>query len=126
MFAIIQSCFVTFASAFECSYYPFDTFQGFKRVFDSMTDITLDVPNAYSYLERFAEMCQKEKVMPDDAYRDVPMRYVSTFRVDELYPLEMYFAAIYFVKIIVKCVQMQDTETIFSIFNAIAMALPER
>ena len=74
-------------------------FQGFKRVFDSMTDITLDVPNAYSYLERFAEMCQKEKVMPDDAYRDVPMRYVSSFRVDELYPLEMYFAAIYFVKI---------------------------
>ena len=64
-----------------------------------MTDITLDVPNAYSYLERFAEMCQKEKVMPDDAYRDVPMRYDSTFRVDELYPLEMFFAAIYFVKI---------------------------
>ena len=39
-----------------------------------MPDITLDVPNAYSYLERFAEMCKKENVIPEDAYRDVPMR----------------------------------------------------
>lgn len=48
--------------------------QGFKRVFDNMTDITLDVPNAYFYLERFTEMCRTEKFMPDDVYRDVPMR----------------------------------------------------
>lgn len=48
--------------------------QGFKRVFDNMPDITLDVPNAYYYLERFSDMCHQEKFMPDEAYRDVPMR----------------------------------------------------
>lgn len=48
--------------------------QGFKRVFDNMPDLTLDVPNSYYHLERFAEMCRTEKFMPDEAYRDVPMR----------------------------------------------------
>jgi len=41
-------------------------------VFDSMPDINLDVPNAYTLLERFGEMCHKDKVMSYNTYKDLP------------------------------------------------------
>lgn len=64
-----------------CIITPEQLSQGFKRVFDNMPDINLDVPNAYTILERFGEMCNQEGVIPPDTYRDLPRggrkRFVS-------------------------------------------------
>lgn len=69
--ALNQTCVVT----------PEQIAQGFKRVFESMPDINLDVPNAYIFLERFGEMCHTEKVMAEKTYKDMPRggrkRFVS-------------------------------------------------
>ncbi|CAC5417831.1 PDCD4 [Mytilus coruscus] len=48
--------------------------QGFRRVFDSMPDICLDVPNAYSLLDRFVTMCHREKVVSSDVFQELPQR----------------------------------------------------
>ena len=49
-------------------------FQGFRRVYDSMPDICLDVPNAYSLLERFVTMCHRDKVVSSDVFQELPQR----------------------------------------------------
>uniref|UniRef100_A0A0B6YPD9 Programmed cell death protein 4 n=1 Tax=Arion vulgaris TaxID=1028688 RepID=A0A0B6YPD9_9EUPU len=48
--------------------------QGFKRIFDSMTDICLDVPNAYTLLDKFATACHREGIINTDILHDVPQR----------------------------------------------------
>ncbi|XP_076436179.1 programmed cell death protein 4-like [Babylonia areolata] len=48
--------------------------QGFTRVYDSLPDICLDVPNAYQLMETFAAMCHKEGFMSEAVYRDLPQR----------------------------------------------------
>ncbi|XP_053406931.1 programmed cell death protein 4-like [Mercenaria mercenaria] len=64
-----------------CIITPEQMSQGFKRVFDNMPDINLDVPNAYVILERFGEMCHRDSVMSAQTYRDLPRggrkRFVS-------------------------------------------------
>lgn len=64
-----------------CIITPQQLSQGFKRVFDNMPDINLDVPNAYVLLERYGDLCHREGVMPEDTYRDLPRgsrkRFVS-------------------------------------------------
>lgn len=48
--------------------------QGFRRVFDELPDLCLDVPNAYTLLERFAAIVHKEGVLSEDLYRELPQR----------------------------------------------------
>lgn len=48
--------------------------QGFRRVYDAMPDICLDVPNAYVILERFANLCNKEGVLSPSLLKEVPQR----------------------------------------------------
>lgn len=48
--------------------------KGFRRVYDSMPDICLDVPNAYSLLERFVTMCHRDKVVSSDVFQELPQR----------------------------------------------------
>jgi len=55
-----------------CVITPEQIAQGFRRVFENMPDINLDVPNAYIFLERFGEMCHSEKVMSENSYKDMP------------------------------------------------------
>ncbi|KAK7109895.1 programmed cell death protein 4-like [Littorina saxatilis] len=47
---------------------------GFNRVFDNMPDICLDVPNAYTLLEEFITVCQKEDFLPESILKDMPQR----------------------------------------------------
>ncbi|KAH3864297.1 hypothetical protein DPMN_027313, partial [Dreissena polymorpha] len=65
----------------HCIITPEQMTQGFKRVYENMPDISLDVPNAYTLLERFGEMCHKNSVMTDVAFKDLPCggrkRFVS-------------------------------------------------
>lgn len=69
--SLSEACYIT----------PEQMSQGFKRVFDNMPDINLDVPNAYVILERFGEMCHRDGVMSPPTYRDLPKggrkRFVS-------------------------------------------------
>jgi len=44
-----------------------------------MPDINLDVPNAYTLLERFGEMCHKDKVMSYNTYKDLPRGWVLLY-----------------------------------------------
>lgn len=48
--------------------------RGFFRVFDDMPDICLDVPLAYSVLERFTERCSKAAILTDEIIRRIPSR----------------------------------------------------
>ncbi|XP_012934644.1 programmed cell death protein 4 [Aplysia californica] len=48
--------------------------QGFQRIFDNIADICLDVPNAYSILDKFATLCHKEKIIDDALLQKVPQR----------------------------------------------------
>ncbi|XP_061177864.1 programmed cell death protein 4-like [Saccostrea echinata] len=48
--------------------------QGFRRVYDALPDIVLDVPSAYTLLERFAEMCHREGVITTALLRELPQR----------------------------------------------------
>ncbi|KAK7571101.1 hypothetical protein V9T40_014705 [Parthenolecanium corni] len=47
--------------------------RGFLRVFEDMPDIILDIPLAYTVLERFVEKCSKAGFIPDDVTKKVPM-----------------------------------------------------
>jgi hypothetical protein len=44
------------------------------RVFDDLPDIHLDVPTAYTLIERFVTKAQSEGVIADDVVRMVPIR----------------------------------------------------
>ncbi|XP_062577251.1 programmed cell death protein 4-like [Saccostrea cucullata] len=48
--------------------------QGFRRVYDALPDIVLDVPSAYTLLERFAEMCHRDGVITTALFRELPQR----------------------------------------------------
>ncbi|ESO98341.1 hypothetical protein LOTGIDRAFT_114600, partial [Lottia gigantea] len=48
--------------------------QGFRRVYQSMPDLCLDVPNAYSLLEKFANVCHNESVINDELLKELPQR----------------------------------------------------
>uniref|UniRef100_A0A0B7A9Z6 Programmed cell death protein 4 n=1 Tax=Arion vulgaris TaxID=1028688 RepID=A0A0B7A9Z6_9EUPU len=48
--------------------------QGFQRIFDNMTDICLDVPNAYLLLDKFATLCHRDGIISSDILNDVPQR----------------------------------------------------
>ncbi|XP_019644333.1 PREDICTED: programmed cell death protein 4-like isoform X2 [Branchiostoma belcheri] len=53
--------------------------RGFDRVFESMPDIVLDVPNAHTVLERFSEECHKEGVITNRTKAKVPIRARKRF-----------------------------------------------
>ncbi|GFS07527.1 programmed cell death protein 4 [Elysia marginata] len=48
--------------------------QGFRRIFDNMADICLDVPNAYTLLDKFATLCHREGIINTAILNDVPQR----------------------------------------------------
>ncbi|KAJ9600608.1 hypothetical protein L9F63_026252 [Diploptera punctata] len=48
--------------------------RGFLRVYEDMPDICLDVPLAYSVLERFVERCQKAGFLTDEVIKKMPSR----------------------------------------------------
>ncbi|PNF31523.1 Programmed cell death protein 4 [Cryptotermes secundus] len=48
--------------------------RGFLRVYEDMPDICLDVPLAYTVLERFVERCQKGGFLTDEVIRKMPSR----------------------------------------------------
>jgi programmed cell death protein 4 len=50
--------------------------QGFLRVYEDMPDICLDVPVAYTVLERFVERCQKGGFLTDEVIKKMPSRFV--------------------------------------------------
>lgn len=52
------------------TFYP----QGFRRVYDALPDISLDVPSAYTLMERFAQMCHRDGVITTALYRELPQR----------------------------------------------------
>lgn len=49
--------------------------QGFMRVFNDMTEIVLDVPNAYHILSKFVERCLSSGVVSPVMAEQVPQRY---------------------------------------------------
>ena len=54
--------------------YIHDVFQGFERVYDFMPEIAIDVPAAYSILERFVNRCRKAGLITDELVRKMPTR----------------------------------------------------
>ncbi|XP_077992297.1 programmed cell death protein 4-like isoform X2 [Glandiceps talaboti] len=48
--------------------------RGFQRVFNALPDICLDVPSAYSLMERFADICVTEELMSEKMRARVPVR----------------------------------------------------
>ncbi|GAB1604305.1 programmed cell death protein 4-like [Argonauta hians] len=48
--------------------------QGFRRVYEAMPDICLDVPAAYVILEKFVTMCFKAGFLSKELYHEVPQR----------------------------------------------------
>jgi len=50
--------------------------QGFLRVYEDMPDICLDVPLAYTVLERFVERCQKGGFLSNEVIKKMPSRFV--------------------------------------------------
>lgn len=65
-------------SSFIVSYHHCLCFmlQGFLRVYEDMPDICLDVPLAYTVLERFVERCQKGGFVTDEVIKKMPSRFV--------------------------------------------------
>lgn len=49
-------------------------FQGFLRVYEDMPDICLDVPLAYTVLERFVERCHNEGFLSEGLVKKMPTR----------------------------------------------------
>jgi hypothetical protein len=46
-------------------------------VYEDMPDICLDVPLAYTVLERFVERCQKGGFLTDEVIKKMPSRFVD-------------------------------------------------
>ncbi|XP_058445328.1 programmed cell death protein 4 [Malaya genurostris] len=57
-----------------CMVTPEQMEQGFRRVYDDMTDIVLDIPLAYSILDRFVQRCQRAGFLTDAVIKDLPSR----------------------------------------------------
>ncbi|RXG52094.1 Programmed cell death protein 4 [Armadillidium vulgare] len=47
--------------------------EGFLRIYEDMPQICLDVPPAYSILEKFVGFCQEAKILEDDVVKKMPM-----------------------------------------------------
>ncbi|XP_058972688.1 programmed cell death protein 4-like isoform X1 [Pocillopora verrucosa] len=47
---------------------------GFQRVFDSFSDIQLDIPHAHTLLEKFTDMCARDGIIPISFTMKVPSR----------------------------------------------------
>ena len=47
---------------------------GFQRVYDQMVDISIDVPQAYSVLERWVLRCRQAGINNDDILKKMPSR----------------------------------------------------
>lgn len=48
--------------------------QGFFRVYDVMPEFAIDVPAAYSILERFTQRCKDAGIVTDEIVRHMPTR----------------------------------------------------
>ncbi|KAB7506551.1 Programmed cell death protein 4 [Armadillidium nasatum] len=48
--------------------------EGFLRIYEDMPQICLDVPPAYSILEKFVCFCQEAKILEDDVVKKMPTR----------------------------------------------------
>lgn len=58
-----------------CIVSPEQMEQGFRRVYEDMTDIVLDIPLAYSILDRFMQRCQRAGSFLGEALiKDIPTR----------------------------------------------------
>lgn len=58
-----------------CIVTPEQMEQGFRRVYEDMTDIVLDIPLAYSILDRFIQRCQRAGSFLSEALiKDIPTR----------------------------------------------------
>ena len=68
-------------SSSEIDVFAFISLQGFRRVYDALPDIVLDVPSAYTLLERFAGMCHRDGVITTALLRELPQRSVWLFTV---------------------------------------------
>lgn len=53
---------------------PQQVVQGFRRVYEAMPDLCLDVPAAYVILEKFAAGCYKAGVLSTELYQELPQR----------------------------------------------------
>jgi programmed cell death protein 4 len=53
--------------------------EGFNRVYEDMPQISLDVPTAYTVLEKFVKRCLAEKIIPDAVARKMPVRARKRF-----------------------------------------------
>ncbi|XP_071090513.1 programmed cell death protein 4-like [Haliotis cracherodii] len=72
---------------------PNQFIQGFRRVYDAMPDICLDVPNAYVLLEKLANNCHQEGMLSSMLLKELPQRGRKRFvsegdggRVKEIVP----------------------------------------
>lgn len=81
MFSVLQQFYLHFCQSTqlkktEKDIYTFDFFspQGFRRVYDALPDISLDVPSAYTLMERFAQMCHRDGVITTALFRELPQR----------------------------------------------------
>lgn len=48
--------------------------KGFVRIYNNVHDIVLDVPNAYTILEKLATLCHEQKIISEDLFKNVPQR----------------------------------------------------
>lgn len=53
---------------------PVQMKSGFERVFESFTDIQLDVPHGHTSLEKFTDMCARDGIIPISLTLKVPSR----------------------------------------------------
>ncbi|XP_055585669.1 programmed cell death protein 4 [Uranotaenia lowii] len=76
-----------------CIVTPEQMESGFRRVYDDMTDIVLDIPLAYSILDRFVQRCQRAGFLSDAVIKDLPSRgrkrFVSEGDGGRLKPVNM-------------------------------------
>lgn len=71
-----EEAFVTLFKTLDdtCIVTPEQMERGFRRVYDDMTDIVLDIPLAYSILDRFVQRCQRAGFLNDAVIKDLPSR----------------------------------------------------
>lgn len=48
--------------------------KGFFRVYEEMPDICIDVPQAYTVLEKFLSKCQSAGFLTDEVVKSMPSR----------------------------------------------------
>ena len=48
--------------------------EGFLRIYEDMPQICLDVPPAYSVLEKFVGLCEAEKILEPEVVKKIPTR----------------------------------------------------